>query len=167
MRNLVLLPVLAAATLVSACDGWRYREGVGFTGIDGEPKTFEQANVQLVSRGASVSAELAGVAPIALQAKGSSQEDLAKVALANGGRRPPQAVEVGMGDRMMMLSNVSVNGTLFAVLRAPEGERVRLSENAGTAFVSAVPRLTGCLPKGNAYSQGRRPSALAVAVDCR
>ncbi|MEM7318223.1 MAG: hypothetical protein AAF408_04285 [Pseudomonadota bacterium] len=166
-----LLPALALVTL-SACSSWWHREGVGFTGIDGEPKTLIEAQARNgnVSRHLTAPVAFAGLRPVSIQTDNSALSDLAKVAIENGGRSPANAVEVGGDRRSLMLSNVSVNGVPFAVLRTPEGDPVPIQENSGAAFAGSVPRLTGCLAAGTTFQQGRsaqRSSGYAVPINCK
>ncbi|HCE71449.1 MAG TPA: hypothetical protein DET67_09635 [Ruegeria sp.] len=166
----ILLPTLALMSL-SACASLWHREGVGFTGIDGEPKTFttEKGSADYVARRLSVPAELAGKPVQRLQSEKGDIASLAGVAIGAGGRDPQSAVEVGSGTLELFLSTVEVNGVLFAVLRTQEGEIDRLPENSNVAFAQSVPRLTGCLTGGQVYQAGRanRPTGLAVPLDCR
>lgn len=171
MKHLTLPACLLFATL-SACNGWGYHKGVGFTGIDGEPKTLSDRSAApsgVVGRVISTPEALAGLPPVALRTEAVSPAELAGVAIANGGRLPASAVLVGLNGAEMMLSTVQVNGLLFAVLRLPEGQRGRMATGSANAFVAAVPRLTGCLADGGAYAQGGsadRPQGLAVALNC-
>lgn len=168
MKNL-LLPVAALLSL-SACGSWFHREGVGFTGIDGEPKTVtaEKGAADYVARRMSLPAELAGKPTPRLQSDKGDINSLAGVAIANGGRSPATAVEVGAGDVDLYLSTVEVNGVLFAVLRTPEDGIDRLPEGAGAGFAQSVPRLTGCLAGGQVHQAGtaKRPKGLAVPLNC-
>ncbi len=174
MTRPVLVAACAALGLslsLSGCGLWGQKKGVGFTGIDGEPKvltnTFatEQGDV---TQAESVPIALAGLPPVRLQAEAETQADRAAVAIPAGGTTPRNAVVVGDASQTMMLSTVEVNGELFAVLRVPEGGRGRMAEGAGPAFVSSVPRLTGCLAGSGAYAQGsaERPKGLAVKMNC-
>ncbi|MCU9838298.1 hypothetical protein OEZ49_11015 [Ruegeria sp. WL0004] len=165
----LLLPAAALLSL-SACASWFHREGVGFTGIDGEPKsvTAEKGSADYVSRRLSLPAELASKPTPRLQSDKGDMESLAKVAIANGGRNPNTAVEAGAGDIDVFLSTVEVNGVLFAVLRTAEDGIDRLPEGAGAGFAQSVPRLTGCLAGGQVYQAGtaKRASGLAVPLNC-
>lgn len=166
----ILLPVAALLSL-SAC-GLFHREGVGFTGLNGEPTTFteQRGSADYVARRLSVPAELAGLPTVRLQQDAGDIERLANVAISNGGRTPLNAVEVEANNQNFMLSTVEVNGVLFGVLRAPENTTNRLPEGAGNAFLASVPRLTGCLPAGNtAYASGsaNRPTGVAVPLNCK
>jgi hypothetical protein len=167
----ILLPALAVIGL-SACDDFWDREGVGFTGINGEPRTItaEKGGAEYVSRRGGVPAELAGQPVIRVAAETQDLSDLAGVAIANGGRDLNTAVEVGGGDGILMLSQVEVNGILFAVLRSPVGTNGKIAGDQGAPFASSVPRLTGCLVSGDAYQAGTsksQTSGYAVPVNCR
>ncbi|WP_164658058.1 hypothetical protein [Tropicibacter sp. Alg240-R139] len=167
----ILLPACLAVLSLSACSGLFVREGVGFTGIDGEPKTFSEAkgSADYVARRASVPTQLASLPPVRLRAESSDIGALAGAALEAGGRTPANAAEVGEQDRTLYLSTVEVNGVLFAVLRTPEGDNIRMERGAGDTFLASVPRLTGCLANGPAYQRGRagrRTTAYAVPLNC-
>lgn len=166
----ILLPALALVSL-SACASLWHREGVGFTGIDGEPKTFtaEKGSADYVARRLSVPAELAGKPVQRLRSEKGDIASLAGVAIAAGGRSPQTAVEVGSGTLDLFLSTVEVNNVLFAVLRTQEDGIDRLPEGADAAFAQSVPRLTGCLAGVQVYQAGssRRTTGLAVPLDCR
>ncbi len=166
-----LLPACLAVLSLSACSGLFVREGVGFTGIDGEPKTFSEAkgSADYVARQASVPARLAALPPVRLRADSSDISALAGAAIEAGGRTPANAAEVGGTDRTLYLSTVDVNGVLFAVLRTAEGDTTRMVSGAGDTFLTSVPRLTGCLANGPAYQKGkagRRTTAYAVPLNC-
>lgn len=165
----ILLPLFAFASL-SACASLWHREGVGFTGIDGEPRTIQDVPeaADYVARRESVPAELAGVPTVRLQTEGGSIDDLAGIAIANGGRTPLNAIEVGGNDQTLMLSTVEVNGVLFAVLRTQENGNRIPADSAG-AFSTSVPRLTGCLVGGRVYQagSGNKTNGLGVPLDCR
>lgn len=166
----ILLPALALMSL-SACASLWHREGVGFTGIDGEPKTIteKRGSADYVARRLSVPAELAGKPVQRLQSEKGDIASLAGVAIGAGGRNPQTAVEVGSGTLDLYLSTVEVNGVLFAVLRTPEDGIDRLAEDAGASFAQSVPRLTGCLTGGQVFRSGqsKRSTGLAVPLDCR
>lgn len=167
----ILLPACLSALTLSACVELFPREGVGFTGIDGEPKTFSEAkgSADYVARGSSVPAQLAAIPPVRLQAESADVSAMAGAAIDAGGRTPSNAVEVGGSGRTLFLSTVEVNRVLFAVLRTAEGDSSRMQEGAGAEFVNSVPRLTGCLATGPAYQNGknaRRTTAYAVALNC-
>jgi len=167
----ILLPAIAVIGL-SACDDIWDREGVGFTGINGEPRTItaEKGGADYVSRRGGVPAELAGHPVIRVNVDAQDLTELAGVAIANGGRDLNTAVEVGGGDGTLMLSQVDVNGILFAVLRTPVGTNDKIAGDQGAPFASSVPRLTGCLVSGDAYQAGtsdKQTSGYAVPLNCR
>lgn len=171
MKNL-LLPALCLSVLaVSACENLWNRQGIGFTGINGEPKTFTETRGRddYVARRLSVPAELAGIPTTRVQSDKAGVDDLAKAAIAAGGRTPDTAVQVGGESQTLMLSTVQVNSTLFAVLRTPSEISARMAPDAGAAFLSSVPRLTGCLAAGDVYQRGStsRTTGVAVPLDCR
>ncbi|MFC3615451.1 hypothetical protein ACFORG_16970 [Lutimaribacter marinistellae] len=167
MRKL-LLSALALAIL-PACETIFHTEGVGFTGIDGEPRTIADApSAVSVTRGVNIPAALATRPTIRVQVDASDMSDLAAAAISAGGRTPLTAVEVGGMNRTLMLSNVQANNVLFAVLRSPEGETTEVGDGSEAAFAAAVPRLTGCLAVGQTYRAGSaRNGGLAVPLNCR
>ncbi|MEY8839101.1 hypothetical protein AB9K41_08745, partial [Cribrihabitans sp. XS_ASV171] len=166
MRKLFLSAL--ALALLPACETIFHKEGVGFTGIDGEPRTIADAPGAVdVTRGINVPAALATRPTIRVQADATDLAGLAATAIAAGGRTPLTAVEVGGTNRTLMLSNVQANNVLFAVLRTPEGDLSRIEDGAEAAFTASVPRLTGCLVAGNAYRAGSaRNGGLAVPLNC-
>ncbi|MEX0367337.1 hypothetical protein [Ruegeria sp. HKCCD8929] len=167
----ILLPALAFVTL-SACEDIWNREGVGFTGIDGEPRTIVESReaAGFVASRDSVPAELAGLTTPQLLTEETDPAKVAGVAIDNGGRVPGQAVEIGGDRQTLMLSTVSVNNVLYAVLRTPEGAADRMDVSTGPRFAASIPRLTGCLIGGNVYQKGTsslRTSGFAAPLNCR
>ncbi|GGH29732.1 hypothetical protein SAMN05444007_105302 [Cribrihabitans marinus] len=167
----ILLPAFAFAAL-SACTGLFNREGVGFTGIDGEPRTLAEAEARAgqVSRNMTVPVALGRLPTVRVATDEADLAKLARTAISNGGRSPANAVEVGGNRRPLMLSTVAVNNVLFAVLRTPDSDLTPMEPSTGQAFVGSVPKLTGCLPAGNAYGasrSGRSSSGFAVPINCR
>lgn len=171
MTKLKLL-LTASVVFLSGCDDLGYYRGVGFSGIDGEPKSIAQSDAEqgLVSRTASSSEALAGLPPVALQADATSLDQLAGAAISRGGRNFASAVPVQIVGQDLMMSSVQVNGILFAVLRTPEGNAGRMAGNTAAAFLNAVPALTGCLAGADAFASGSgsadNPSGLAVPLNC-
>lgn len=167
----LLKPFLACAICVglAACDNWSTRKGVGFTGIDGEPRMLEQADGVPVTRGVSTPIALARRPMIHVQTAAAPVADLAGVAIGAGGQSDLDAVAVSGAQSTLMLSLVNVSGQPFAVLRPAEGERSRMEQGAQARFPASVLRLTGCRAVGAAYAAGgtQRPTGLAVPVDCR
>ncbi|KUJ76974.1 hypothetical protein AVO45_10845 [Ruegeria marisrubri] len=165
----ILLPAIAFVAL-SACEDIWDREGVGFTGLDGEPRTtaLQAGAAAYVAKDVNIPAELAGVPTIRVSTDQTEPDKMAGVAVDNGGRTPGSAVEVTAEDRNLMLSTVQVNDTLYAVLRAPEGDSSKIDSSVGPKFGSRVQRLTGCLPAGDVYKKGSssRASGFAVPLDC-
>lgn len=166
----ILLPACLSVLSLSACADFFVREGVGFTGIDGEPRTFSEAkgSADYVAQRASVPARLAAIPPVRLRTDSSEIGVLAEAALGAGGRTPANAAEVGGQDRTLYLSTVEVNGVIFAVLRTAEGDTTRMARGASDRFLASVPSMTGCLASGPAYQKGRsdRASAYAVPLNC-
>lgn len=167
-----LLPI-AALALLSACSSWGPKSGVGFTGIDGEPKTFSETpgSAGYVTRARGIPVELAQIPTVRLQSDADELQKLAKVAINNGGRTQSNAVEVGGDTRTLMLSTVQVNQVLFAVLRTPDSDFGKIDPATGSGFASSVPRLTGCLPAGNVYARNadtsRASNGYAIPLNCR
>lgn len=165
-----LLPALAALSF-AACSEAAPRKGVGFTGIDGEPRTLSTRDTEVYfGRSLSVPVAFAELPARQVISDAPDQGGQALVAIDNGGRVVGNAVEVGGFDRVLMLSSVAVNGTLFAVLRAPQNSVFEITPVTTASFGAAVPRLTGCLAAGNVYQKGRstrRTEGLAVPLNCR
>ncbi|TDK41086.1 hypothetical protein [Antarcticimicrobium luteum] len=165
--------LLASACLIctalSACTGLNYQRGIGFTGIDGEPKASATRTGGTVTRAAGPIQALAARPPQRLRVGDGDPGALAATAIAHGGQTGTTAVPATLGGAPMMLSTVEVNGVLHAVLRLPEGRRGRFADDAGAAFAGAVPRLTGCLAAGPTYRRDRpmEHAGLAVPLDCR
>ncbi len=167
----ILLPAIALIGL-SACDDIWDREGVGFTGIDGEPRTITAAKggADYVSRRGGVPAQFAGQPVIPVRVESQELSELAGVAIANGGRDLNTAIEVSGEAGTLMMSQVDVNGILFAVFRTPTSGDGQMAAGRGGAFAASVPRLTGCLVAGDAYQAGtseRRTIGYAVPLNCR
>ncbi|MFA3918147.1 hypothetical protein [Ruegeria hyattellae] len=165
-----LLPTIAALSL-AGCTEAGPRKGVGFTGIDGEPRTLSTRDTDAnFGRSLSVPVAFAELPTRQVISDAPDQGAQALVAIDNGGRLVGNAVEVGGSDRVLMLSSVAVNGSLFAVLRAPENSVFKITSATTASFGAAVPRLTGCLTAGNVYQKGkssRRTQGLAVPLNCR
>ena len=165
----ILLCTFAALTLSGCQDFWN-REGVGFSGIDGEPRSISEqpGAVGSVARDVNIPAELAVVPTIRVVSEQTALPEMAGVAVENGGRNPNNAVEVTGQNQNLMLSNVQVNSTLFAVLRPADGDSRRVDSNLGASFGNRIEQLTGCLPAGDVYRQGRRnrTAGFAVPLNC-
>lgn len=164
----ILLPAIAILTL-SACEDPFNREGVGFTGIDGEPRTVSDVKgaVAFVPPATNVPAELAELPTIQASTDKTEFDKVAGVAIDNGGRSDTSAVQLTGSSSTMFLSTVSVNGTLFGVLRT-ESNSVKVDNSIGAAFGSQTERFTGCLPAGDVYRKGgsSRSSGFAVPLNC-
>ncbi|TMV07831.1 hypothetical protein FGK63_10250 [Ruegeria sediminis] len=166
----ILLPAIAFVAL-SACEDIWNREGVGFTGIDGEPRTtaLKKGAAAYVARDTNIPAELAGVPTIRVSTDQTEPDKMAGIAVDNGGRNPANAVEVTGDGQNLMLSTVQVNNTLYAVLRPAEGDSTRVDTSVGAQFGSRVERLTGCLPAGDVYKKGgssNRATGFSVPLNC-
>ena len=164
----ILLPALAVLTL-SACEDPFNREGVGFTGIDGEPRTVSDVKgaVAFVQPATNIPAELAKLPTVQVSSDQTELSKMAKVAIDNGGRTDTSAVQLSGQSTNLLLSTVSVNGTLFGVLRTEEGD-TRVDNSIGATFGARTERFTGCLPAGDVYRKGssKRSSGFAVPLNC-
>lgn len=166
-------PVLAIACLIcttlSACSGLNYQRGMGFSGIDGEPKAPVAQPGGTVSRAVGPIQALAAHPPQLLQVASGDPAALAATAVANGGQGEANSIPATLRGAPVRISMVGVNDSLYAVMRLPEGMRGKLGPGAGPSFAAAVPRLTGCVAAGPAYRRDRPANAagLAVPLDCR
>ncbi len=165
----ILLPALAVLTL-SACEDPFNREGVGFTGIDGEPRTVSDVKgaVAFLPPETNIPAELAKLPTVQVTSDKAELEKIAGVAIDNGGRSDANSVQLTGSDTNLYLSNVSVNGQLFGVLRT-ENNSTKVDTSVGSAFGAQTERFTGCLPAGDVYRKGssERSSGFAVPLNCR
>ncbi len=164
----ILLSTIAVLTL-AACEDPFNREGVGFTGIDGEPRTISDVPgaVAFLPPETNVPAELAELQTVTLLADEVDPSKVAAVAIDNGGRTPDNAVQLQGSDTNLFLSTVSVNGTLFGVLRTPTNS-VKVDNSIGVGFAQEAERFTGCLPAGDVFRKGtsERSSGFAVPLNC-
>lgn len=166
MKKIILST--AAVLTLAACEDPFNREGVGFTGIDGEPRTISEVPgaVAFAPPATNVPAELADIPPVNLVTDAVEPEQLAKIAIKNGGRSGENAVQLVGSDTNLFLSTVNVNGTLYAVLRTPRSS-TRVDQSVGRDFGDQIEQFTGCLPAGAVFSQGRRRSpGFAMPVNC-
>lgn len=167
MKKLIL-PALAVLTL-AACEDPFDREGVGFTGIDGEPRTISGSKgaAAFVPDATNVPAELAELPTIQIVSDKVEADKLAGVAIDNAGRTPGNAVQLTGSSTSMYLSTVDVNGTLYGVLRT-ENNSTRVDNSIGEIFGSETERFTGCLPAGDVFGKGSssRSSGFAVPLNC-
>ncbi|WP_299659454.1 lipoprotein [uncultured Ruegeria sp.] len=165
----ILLPALAVLTL-SACEDPFNREGVGFTGIDGEPRTVSDVKgaVAFVPSATNIPAELAKLPTVQVSSDKTELEKIAGVAIDNGGRTDANAVQLEGSDTNMYLSTVSVNGKLFGVLRT-ENNSTKVDNSIGSTFGNQTERFTGCLAAGDVYRKGSsaRSAGFAVPLNCR
>lgn len=154
---------------LAACEDPYDREGVGFTGIDGEPRTISdvQGAAAFLPPATNVPAELAVLPPVVVTTDQTEAEKVARVAIDNGGSSDTSAVPVSGAETNMYLSTVNVNGTLYGVLRtASNGGKV--DNSIGASFGRNAEQFTGCLPAGDVYRKGSssKSSGFAVALDC-
>ncbi|WP_176797664.1 membrane lipoprotein lipid attachment site-containing protein [Ruegeria halocynthiae] len=165
----ILLPALAVLTL-SACEDPFNREGVGFTGIDGEPRTVSDVKgaVAFQPPSTNIPAELAKLPAIQVSSDKSEYEKIAGVAIDNGGRTDTNAVQLEGSDTNLFLSTVSVNGQLFGVLRT-QNNSTKVDNSIGSTFGAQTERFTGCLAAGDVFRKGssERSSGFAVPLNCR
>lgn len=164
----ILLSTIAVLTL-TACEDPFNREGVGFTGIDGEPRTISDVPgaVAFLPDATNVPAELAELRAVTLLSDEVDPSKVASVAIDNGGQTPDNAVQLQGSDTNLFLSTVSVNGTLFGVLRTPSNS-VKVDNSIGVSFAEETERFTGCLPAGNVFRKGtsEKSSGFAVPLNC-
>ncbi len=165
----ILLPALAVLTL-SACEDPFNREGVGFTGIDGEPRTVSDVKgaVAFLPPETNIPAELAKLPTIQVTSDKAGADKLAGVAIDSGGRTDANAVPLSGSDTNLYLSTVGVNGQLYGVLRT-ENNSTKVDTSIGSAFGEQTERFTGCLPAGDVFRKGssERSSGFAVPLNCR
>ncbi len=164
----IILPALAALTL-SACEDPFNRQGVGFTGIDGEPRTISEVAgaAAFIPPATNVPAELAELPTIQVTSDKTELEKMAGVAIDNGGRSDTTAVQLSGSATPLFLSTVAVNGKLFGVLRTPSNSN-RVDNSVGSIFGSETERFTGCLSAGQVYRKGSsgKSSGFAVPLNC-
>ncbi len=164
----ILLSTIAVFAL-AACEDPYNRSGVGFTGIDGEPRTLSDVPgaVSFLPDATNIPAELALLPSIPVVTDQTEAEKVARVAIDNGGRSDTNSVVLTGSDMNLFLSTVSVNGTLFGVLRT-ENNSTRVDNNVGAAFGQNAEQFTGCLPAGDVFRKGSssRSSGFAVALNC-
>ncbi|WP_160175161.1 hypothetical protein [Ruegeria halocynthiae] len=167
MKKILLSSITVLA--LAACEDPYNREGVGFTGIDGEPRTISDVPgaSAFLPPATNVPAELAVLPAIPVATDETELGKVARLAIDNGGRSDRDAVLVSGSDTNLFLSTVSVNGTLFGVLRtASNGAKV--DNTIGASFGRNAEQFTGCLPAGEVYRKGssERSSGFAVALNC-
>ncbi|MCG7519288.1 hypothetical protein [Ruegeria sp. Ofav3-42] len=167
MKKILLSTITVLA--LAACEDPYNRSGVGFTGIDGEPRTVSDVpgSVAFVPQATNIPAELAILPAVNVVTDETELQKVARVAIDNGGQTDTNAVALSGSDVNLYLSTVKVNGTLFGVLRtANNGTRV--DNSIGAAFGQNAEQFTGCLPTGEVYRKGTssRSSGFAVALNC-
>jgi len=149
-----------------ACGAGGGARGVGFTGIDGEPSGPWTGAGGGVSQPLGPIEALAALPPRAVSVPGAATA--VGVAIDSGGRSPATALPVELLGTPLMLSLVTVDGRLYAVLRLPEGQRSGLPAGVAQRFGAAVPMMTGCLAAGPVTLQDRpQQIGAAVPLDCR
>ncbi|WP_170758583.1 hypothetical protein [Ruegeria lacuscaerulensis] len=167
MKKILLSTITVLA--LAACEDPYNREGVGFTGIDGEPRTTSDVpgTVAFLPPATNVPAELALLPTTRVTTDATEAEKVARVAIDNGGRSDTTAVVLTGSDTNLFLSTVSVNGTLFGVLRTANGS-TRVDNGIGANFGRNAEQFTGCLPAGEVYRKGSsdQSSGFAVALNC-
>ncbi len=164
----ILLPTIAVLTL-AACEDPFNRQGVGFTGIDGEPRTVSDVpgTVAFVPPATNVPAELAELPTVSVLSDEVDISKIAGVAIDNGGQSDGNAVPLSGNSQNLYLSTVNVNGTLFGVVRT-RSSNVRVDNSVGAVFGSETERFTGCLAAGDVYRKGssEKSSGFAVPLNC-
>lgn len=164
----ILLSTIAVLTL-AACEDPFNREGVGFTGIDGEPRTISDVPgaVAFLPDATNVPAELAELRTVTLLSDEVEPSKVASVAIDNGGQTPNTAVQLQGSDTNLFLSTVSVNGTIFGVLRTSSNS-VKVDNSIGVGFAEETERFTGCLPAGGVFRKGtsEKSSGFAIPLNC-
>ncbi len=162
----ILLSTLTILAL-AACEDPFNRQGVGFTGIDGEPRTISDVpgTAAFLPPATNVPAELALLPTISVTTDETEIEKIARVAIKNAGQNADDAVHLSASGSNLYLSTVDVNGTLFGVLRTSSG---KVNNTYGGGFGQNVEQFTGCLPAGNVYRKGnsKRSSGFAVPLNC-
>ncbi|WP_180884165.1 hypothetical protein [Ruegeria sp. THAF57] len=167
MKKILLSTITVLA--LAACEDPYNRQGVGFTGIDGEPRTLSDVPgaVAFLPRATNVPAELAVLPPIRVTSGETDPQKVARVAIDNGGRSDTNSVVLTGLSTNMFLSTVSVNGTLYGVLRT-ENNSTRVDNQIGAAFGQNAEQFTGCLAAGDVFRKGssQRSSGFAVPLNC-
>ncbi len=163
--------LLSTATVLAlaACEDPYNRSGVGFTGIDGEPRTIADVPgaVAFLPEATNVPAELAVLPAVPVTTSETDPQKIARIAIDNGGRSDTNSVVLTGSDTNLFLSTVSVNGTLYGVLRTANNS-TRIDNEIGAAFGRNAEQFTGCLPAGNVFRKGssQRSSGFAVPLNC-
>lgn len=167
MKKILLSSALVLS--LAACEDPFNRQGVGFTGIDGEPRTVSDVEgaVAFVPPSTNVPAELAEIPTVSVVTDEIELSKIAGVAIENGGQSDVSAVPLSSENVNLYLSTVSVNGTLFGVLRTANGG-AKVENSTGAAFGGNTERFTGCLPAGEVFRKGSssRSSGFAVPLNC-
>ena len=165
----ILLSTIAVLTL-TACEDPFNREGVGFT-WNRWRTTHDFGRTRSRSLSARcdqrIPAELAELRTVTLLSDEVESSKVASVAIDNGGQTPDNAVQLQGSDTNLFLSTVSVNGTLFGVLRTPSNS-VKVDNSIGVSFAEETERFTGCLPAGNVFRKGtsEKSSGFAIPLNC-
>ncbi len=167
MKKILLSTVTVLA--LAACEDPYNREGVGFTGIDGEPRTISDVPgaAAFLPPATNVPAELAVLPAIPVTTDETEAEKIARVAIDNGGRSDTSAVALTGSDTNLYLSTVNVNGTLYGVLKTASSS-TKVDNAIGASFGRNAEQFTGCLPAGDVFRKGssERSSGFAVALNC-
>ncbi|CUJ85641.1 hypothetical protein RUE5091_00367 [Ruegeria denitrificans] len=163
MKKILFSSMIVLA--LAACEDPYNREGVGFTGIDGEPRTLSDVPgaVGFLPPATNVPAELAVLPEVAVTTDATELEKVARVAIENGGRSDTSAVVLTGQDTNLFLSTVNVNGTLYGVLRTANNT-TRIDNQIGANFGRNAEQFTGCLPAGDVYRKGSSGSSSGFAV---
>ena len=152
---------------LAACEDPLDRKGVGFTGINGEPRSISDVpgTAAFLPPATNVPAELALLPTINVTTDQTESEKVARVAIDNAGQNDETAVPLTASGANLYLSTVNVNGTLYGVLRTSSG---RVSNTYGSGFGQNIEQFTGCLPAGDVFAKGSsdRSSGFAVPLNC-
>ncbi|WP_420584596.1 hypothetical protein [Ruegeria sp.] len=163
--------LLSTATILAlaACEDPYNRQGVGFTGIDGEPRSISDVKgaAGFLPDATNIPAELAELPTISVTTDEVETDKVSRVAIDNGGRSDTNSVLLSGSDMNLFLSTVNVNGTTYGVLRTANNS-TRISNEVGAAFGRNAEQFTGCLPAGDVYGKGSsdRSSGFAVPLNC-
>ncbi|MEX0340064.1 MAG: hypothetical protein AB3N11_13615 [Arenibacterium sp.] len=167
MKKILLSTITVLA--LAACEDPYNREGVGFTGIDGEPRTISDVPgaAAFLPPAVNIPAELALLPTIPVVTDETEPQKVASAAINNGGRTDTSAVVLEGSDTSLFLSTVSVNGNKYGVLRTLNSS-TRVDNEIGAAFGRNAEQFTGCLPAGDVFGKGssQRSSGFAVPLNC-
>ncbi|WP_170769120.1 hypothetical protein [Ruegeria lacuscaerulensis] len=167
MKKILLSTITVLA--LAGCEDLYNRQGVGFAGLSGEPRTSSDVpgTVAFVPESRNIPADLAELTPVSVSTGETEAQKVARVAIDNGGRGDSNAVVLNGSGTNLFLSTVNVNGTPYGVLRTANNS-TRVDNEIGAAFGRNAEQFTGCLPAGDVFRKGSssRSSGFAVALNC-